>query len=119
MASDFNNLIPKSFIIKKRLDVLGNDNKRAIYALCLKEELNITQVSEKLDMSYKSTFDNILALEDAGLVMRKRKITDKAAESFVISIPLVKGSLEEEYYQGLLKEQERNRRKSRFSEPEI
>jgi len=72
---------------------LSNKYRLRIYNLCLKEELNISQISKKLDISYHSVLKNLKVLGNAGLIYKNKIITKKSQEVFSKSILFEKGSI--------------------------
>jgi len=87
---------------------LSNPIRIKIYNLCLEKTLNITQISKDIHLSYKSTLHNLKVLEKAGLISKTEKITDKAKEILISSIPLRNkhspGSVYEKIYDAIMEE---------------
>lgn len=83
---------------------LGNPNRLKIYELCLKQEMNITQISEKIRQSYKSVLNNLRILEDAGMIEKKKVTTDKAQETLIKSMPFNEESVYHKVYKELKRE---------------
>ena len=71
--------------LSKKVFALSNSNRRKIYHLCLKEKLNIKQISEKIGLSYNSTFENLNILEENGFI---EKDSNKGSDSIISSIPI-------------------------------
>ena len=88
----------------KRSFALGNPNRIKIYDLCLLQRLNITQIAEKISQSYKSVLNNLRILEEAGMIKREKETTEKAQETFIISIPFDKDTIWFKLYIGFKNE---------------
>lgn len=73
--------------LRNILFTLNNEYRLRIYNLCLKEKLNITQIQQKINLSYRSVLNHLKILEEAELIKRESRITDKAQESLISAIP--------------------------------
>lgn len=92
--------------LSKTFFALSNPKRIEIYRLCLKEKLNITQLSDKIKQSYKSTINNLRILEEAGMIKKVKETTDKAQETFIESIPFEnEDSIRYKVYREIIKEQ--------------
>jgi predicted transcriptional regulator len=67
---------------------LNSPIKLQIYKLCIKKNLNISQISKELSLSYVSTLHNLKALEQAGLIKKEERRTTNAKEIFITSVPI-------------------------------
>lgn len=83
---------------------LSNPNRIQIYTLCLKENISITELSKKVNISYRATLSNLKVLQDAGMIEIKETITEKGKEHLIKSIPLPKTTVYYNVYQRLLEE---------------
>jgi len=89
--------------ISKIFFALSNPKRIQIYKMCLKEKLNVTQISKEIKQSYKSVINNLRILEEAGMIEKETKI-DKFREVLVCSIPFKDGKLSKQVYEERLKE---------------
>lgn len=92
-------------ILTQRIFAISNPNRIKIYQMCLKERLNITEISKRLKLSYKSTLNNIEILENAELIKRVKETTNKAQESFIESIQLNSEHIIDRTIKQIIKEQ--------------
>lgn len=85
--------------ITKIFFALSNPNRIKIYDLCLKEKLNISEISKKINMSYKSVLNNLKILEEGGFISKEKNTTDKAQETLISSIKIREGTVYEKFYE--------------------
>jgi len=85
---------------------MSNPKRMEIYELCLKEKLNITQISNRISQSYKSTLNNLRILEEAEMIKRTKEVKKVSQESTISSIPFKPQSVYHKVYQEWKKEQE-------------
>lgn len=84
----------------------SNPNRVKIYKMCLKKSYNITQLTQKLGLNYKTCFENIKVLEDAKLI--KKTLSSRVGtsrESLISSIPMDKDYIGTKLLKELEKEQ--------------
>lgn len=60
-------------IIKRVDDLLSNPTRKEIYDLIHRRKLTITELSNKVNLSYKNTFFHVKTLEYYGLVRRDKQ----------------------------------------------
>jgi len=58
----------------KKLKALGNQKRLEILEWLLKDDYSVGQISEKINLSFKSTSKHLIRLEDAGLIERQQII---------------------------------------------
>ena len=68
----------------------NNINRIKIYEFCSKKSFNIKQIQNLINISYKSTINNIRILESLGLIKRAKIVTKSGYESKISSINLEK-----------------------------
>ena len=88
---------------------LSNPNRIKIYDLVLKKRMNITQISEAIPMSYKSTLHNLDVLEKAELIKKTKEVTSKAQETFIEGIPLKEETVYYDVYKKIKQDEFENK----------
>lgn len=90
--------------LKKIFFALSNPNRIKIYEICKKKKINITELQKEINQSYKSVLNNLRILEEAQLIKREKKVTDKAQATFISSIPIKEGTIYSKVYKEILEE---------------
>lgn len=86
--------------LSKIFFALSNPKRVKIYQICLKEKMNITEISKRIKQSYKSTLNNLRILEEAGMINKEEKI-GKVREMTITSIPFKDGTIKKNVYEEL------------------
>lgn len=59
--------------LTKSLKAVANERRVSILKMLFKErEMNVSQISQRINLSFKSTSRHLLRLEDVGLVKRRQ-----------------------------------------------
>jgi predicted transcriptional regulator len=73
-----------------------NSNIKKIFELVKGEKLNITEISERIKLSYKNTFFHIKKLEEYGLIRKEVDHTSRGKKTYIIPTGKTLKTFEEE-----------------------
>jgi DNA-binding transcriptional ArsR family regulator len=85
-----------------------SEPRTKIYTMCLKEKLNISEITRRVGFTYQMIMKHLEILEKAGMIKKEEDTQNGVRVVLIKSIPFKKDTIYESVYEARLKELEKN-----------